>query len=108
MTETDRIKSALANVNTLAKNSIEYGKARDDQDIDLIAKIVKKEIPIKPIVDGYELICGCCHEPMNIGFCFCQNRKKGHYIVRTDCHSNYCNNCGRKIDWDKGGTANVD
>ena len=39
MTETDRIKNALANVITLAKNSIEYGKARDDQDIDLICMI---------------------------------------------------------------------
>ena len=101
MTETDRIKNALLNVNTLAKNSIEYGKARDDQDIDLITEIVKKEIPIKPIVDGYELICGCCHEPMNIGFCFCHNRQKGHYIVRTDNHSNYCNNCGQRIEWEE-------
>ena len=40
MTETDRIKSALVNVITLAKNSIEYGKIRDDQDIDLIESIV--------------------------------------------------------------------
>ena len=108
MTETDRIKNALVNVAVIAKNSEYYKKDRDDQDIDLISEIVMKEIPIKPIVDGDKLICGCCHEPMNIGFCFCQNRKKGHYIVRTDCHSNYCNNCGRKIDWDKGGTANVD
>ena len=45
MTETDRIKNALVNVTTLAKNSIEYGKIRDDQDIDLIESIVKKEIP---------------------------------------------------------------
>ena len=37
MIETDRIRNAFANVNTLAKNSIEYGKARDDNDIDLIA-----------------------------------------------------------------------
>ena len=48
MTERDRIKNALLNVHTLAKNSIEYGKARDDQDIDLIASIVEKEIPNKP------------------------------------------------------------
>ena len=101
MAESERIKNAFVNVITLAKNSIEYGKARDDQDIDLIAKIVKKEIPIKPIVDGYELICGCCHEPMNIAFCFCYNRKKGHYIVRTDNHSNYCNNCGQRINWEE-------
>lgn len=101
MTETYIIKNALVNVRVLATNSEYYKKDRDDQDIDLISEIVMKEIPIKPIVDGYDLICGCCHEPMNIGFCFCHNRKKGHYIVRTDCHSNYCNNCGRKIDWDK-------
>ena len=101
MTETDRIKNAFVNVITLAKNSIEYGKARDDQDIDLITEIVKKEIPIKPIVDGDKLICGCCHEPMNIGFCFCHNRKKGYYIVRTNSHNNYCNNCGQRIDWEE-------
>ena len=99
MTETDRIKSALVNVITLANNSDYYNKDRDDHDIDLITEIVKKEIPIKPIVDGYKLICGCCHEPMNIGFCFCHNRKKGYYIVRTDKRSNYCNNCGQRIDW---------
>ena len=100
MAESERIKNALVNVITLAKNSIEYGKSQDDQDIDLIASIVEKEIPVKPIVDGDELICGCCNEPMDIGFCFCHNRKKGHYIVRTDHRSNYCNNCGQRIDWD--------
>ena len=101
MVETDRIKNALVNVITLAEHSYYYDKPRDEEDIYLIAKIVKKEIPIKPIVDGYELICGCCHEPMNIGFCFCHNRKKGYYIVRTDNHSNYCNNCGQRIDWEE-------
>ena len=101
MTEVESIKNALVNVITLANHSDYYNKDRDDQDIDLIAKIVKKEIPIKPIVDGYELICGCCHEPMNIGFYFCHNREKGHYIARTDNHSNYCNNCGQRIDWEE-------
>lgn len=100
MTKTDRIKNALVNVTTLATHSDYYNKDRDDKDIDLITEIVKKEIPIKPIVDDYELICGCCHEPMNIGFCFCHNKEKGHYIVRTDNHNNYCNNCGQRIDWD--------
>ena len=99
MTETDRIKNALVNFITLANHSDYYNKDRDDKDIDLIASIVEKEIPVKPIVDGDELICGCCHEPMNIAFCFCHNRKKGHYIVRTDNNSNYCNNCGHRIDW---------
>ena len=33
MAESERIKNAFVNVNTLAKNSIEYGKARDDQDM---------------------------------------------------------------------------
>lgn len=101
MIETDRIKNAWVSVRTLATNSEYYNKDRDDHDIDLISEIVMKEMPIKPIVDGYDLICGCCHEPMNIGFCFCKNRKKGHYIVRTDSHSNYCNNCGQRIDWEE-------
>ena len=107
MTAKERIERAWSNVNSLARSS-DYCNESDRSDIEFIESIVLKEIPIKPIVDGYKLICGCCHEPMNIGFCFCKNRKRGHYIVRTDCHSNYCNNCGRKIDWDKGGTANVD
>ena len=99
MTETDRIKNAFANVITLANHSDYYNKDRDDHDIKKIKKIVKKGIPIKPIVDGYELICGCCHEPMNIAFCFCHTREKGHYIVRTNNHDNYCQNCGQRIDW---------
>ena len=101
MTETDRIRNAWTSVSMLATNSEYYDIDIDDHDINLIAKIVKKEIPIKPIVDGYKLICGCCNEPMDIGFCFCHNRKKGYYIVRTDKRSNYCNNCGQRIDWEE-------
>ena len=33
MAESERIKNAFVNVITLAKNSVEYGKVRDDQDI---------------------------------------------------------------------------
>ena len=94
MIETDRIKNALLNVNALAKNSIEYGKARDDQDIDLIESIVNKEIPKKPIfesngyADGYPVydtwICPRC----------------GHnYEVDSD-KFDYCPKCGKRIDWD--------
>ena len=94
MIETDRIKNALLNVNTLAKNSIEYGKARDDQDIDLIESIVNKEIPKKPFfesngyADGYPVydtwICPRC----------------GHnYEVDSD-KFDYCPKCGKRIDWD--------
>ena len=96
---TERIERAWSNVNSLARSS-DYCNESDHEDIELIGEIVEKEIPIKPIVDGDELICGCCHEPMNIGFVFCKNRKKGHYIVRTNNCSNYCNNCGQRIDWD--------
>ena len=97
---TERIERAWMNVNSLARSS-DYCNESDHADIELIESIVMKEIPIKPIVDGYDLICGCCHEPMNIGFCFCHNREKGHYIVRTDHRSNYCNNCGQRIDWEE-------
>lgn len=94
MIETDRIKNALLNVNALAKNSIEYGKARDDQDIDLIESIVNKEIPKKPFfesngyADGYPVydtwICPRC----------------GHnYEVDSD-KFDYCPKCGKRIDWD--------
>lgn len=95
MTETDRIKNALLNVNTLAKNSIEYGKARDDKDINLIAKIVEKEIPKKPdfVSDGHAYgypiydtwICPSCGTIYDI------------YSSDYD----YCPNCGQRIDWEE-------
>ena len=100
MTEKEKIEKAWRNVNSLARSS-DYCNESDHSDIELIEEIVKKEIPIKPIVDGYKLICGCCHEPMDIGFCFCHTREKGHYIVRTDNHDNYCPNCGQRIDWEE-------
>ena len=95
MTETDRIKSALANVNTLAKNSIEYGKARDDNDIDLIASIVEKEIPMKPKLfmrDGYDE-----DEPVYDAWdCpYCGT----HYQIIFDKHD-YCPHCGQRLGWD--------
>ena len=95
MKETDRIKSALANVTTLAKNSIEHRKARDDQDIDLIASIVEKEIPKKPdfVSDGHAYgypvydtwICPSCGTIYDI------------YSSDYD----YCPNCGHRIDWEE-------
>lgn len=104
MTETDRIKNALVNVITLAKNSIEYGKARDDQDINLIAKIVKKEIPKKPEPystctkafkkDTFECVYNIMYEGFVCSIC--------GYVLTNDerkNHDNYCPNCGQKIDW---------
>ena len=95
MTETDRIKNALVNVTTLAKNSIEYGKVRDDQDIDLIASIVEKGIPKKPEVEsggyayGYPVydtwICPSCGTIYDI------------YSSDYD----YCPNCGQRIEWEE-------
>ena len=95
MTETDRIKNALLNVNTLAKNSIEYGKVRDDQDIDLIASIVNKEIPKKP-----ESVSECFVDENNIKITitrfFCQNCG-----VSVGHRDNYCINCGQRLDWEE-------
>ena len=93
MTETYRIKSALANVNTLAKNSIEYGKARDDQDIDLITSIVEKEIPKKPEVES-ESFVGENNVKITVTVFFCPNC--GDRIGHRD---NCCTNCGQRIDW---------
>ena len=94
MTETDRIRNALANVNTLAKNSIEYGKARDDQDIDLIESIVKKEIPISPIRNGY------WYDPdrsqVHVGW-KCSNCGTKYRVYYADY--DYCPHCGQRIDW---------
>lgn len=93
MIETDRIKNALVNVITLAKNSIEYGKARDDQDIDLIASIVEKEIPKKPdfIIDGY--VDGHpIYDRWN-----CPSCGTIYDIYSSDY--DYCPNCGQRIDW---------
>ena len=104
MTEVERIKDALVNVTTLAKNGIEYGKIRDDQDIELIESIVEKEIPQKPEKystckkifkkDTFE----CVYTRMYSGFVcsICG------YVLTNDerkNHDNYCPNCGQKIDW---------
>ena len=101
MTEKERIKNVLMNVTVLATNSYYYIKYRDGRDIALIIEIVNKAIPIKPIVKNNTMLCGMCHEPMDIGFYYYQNSKKRQYTVRTDCHSNYCPNCGQRIDWEK-------
>ena len=95
MTETERIKNALVNVITLAKNSIEYGKVRDDQDIDLITSIVNKSIPKKPklfMCVGYGK-----DEDVYVGW-ECPYCGK-HYQITFDQH-NYCPNCGQRIDWE--------
>ena len=95
MTETGRIRNALVNVITLAKNSIEYGKARDDQDIDLIASIVEKEIPKKPESES-ESFVGEDNVKITVTVFFCKNC--GGRIGHLDT---YCNNCGQRIDWEK-------
>ena len=99
MTETDRIKNALVNVAVIAKNSDYYDSVRDHQDIELIESIVDKSIPIKPLVNNNTLLCGWCFHPMNIGYCYCMEKGKKPYIVRTDSNCNYCEYCGKKIDW---------
>ena len=95
MTETDRIKNALENVITLAKNSIEYGKARDDQDIDLIESIVEKEIPMKPKLfmrDGYDED-ESVYDAWDCPYC------GTHYQIIFDKHD-YCPHCGQRLGWD--------
>ena len=93
MTETDRIKCALVNVSTLATNSEYYNKDRDDQDIDLISEIVKKEIPQKPEVES-ESFVGENNVKITVTVFFCPNC--GERIGHLDT---YCNNCGQRIDW---------
>ena len=94
MKETDRIKNALLNVNTLAKNSIEYGKARDDQDIDLIKAIVEKEIPEKTESESESFVDenNC---KITITRFFCPN------CGDVACHGDdYCPHCGQRLDLD--------
>lgn len=106
MTEIDRIKNALVNVSTLAKNSIEYGKARDDQDIDLIEEIVKKEIAQKPepyssCIKGFKKdTFECVYTRMYSGFS-CPTC--GHELTNDERkkHDNYCPKCGQRIDWEE-------
>ena len=94
MSESERIKNALENVITLAKNSIEYGKVRDDQDIDLITEIVKKEIPRSPIR------CGYWYDPdrsqVHVGW-KCSNCGTKYRVYYADY--DYCPHCGQRIDF---------
>ena len=93
MTEVESIKDALVNVITLATHSDYYNKDRDDQDIDLIASIVNKEIPISPIWFGY------WYDPdrsdVYAGW-KCSNCGAKYRAYYTDY--DYCPHCGQKID----------
>lgn len=96
MIETDRIKNALVNVITLAEHSCYYDKPRDDQDIDLITSIVKKEIPMKPklfMCDGYDED-EAVYDAWDCPYC------GTHYQMIFDKHD-YCPKCGQRIDWEK-------
>ena len=94
MTETDRIKSALVNVITLANHSDYYNKDRDDKDIDLITSIVKKEIPRSPIWFGY------WYDPdrsqVHVGW-KCSNCGTKYRVYYADY--DYCPHCGQRLDW---------
>ena len=96
MTETDRIKSALVNVITLAKNSDYYNKDRDDKDIDLIASIVKKEIPRSPIQNGY--LYDPDRSQVHVGW-KCSNCGTKYRVYYADY--DYCPHCGQRIDWEE-------
>ena len=95
MTEVESIKDALVNVITLAKNSIEYGKARDDQDIDLIESIVENGIPKKPESES-EYFVGEDNVKITVTVFFCPNCG-----VRVGHRDNYCINCGQRLDWEE-------
>lgn len=95
MEETGRIKNALVNVITLATHSDYYNKDRDDQDIELIESIVKKEIPQKPESES-EYFVGEDNVKITVTVFFCPNC--GDRIGHRD---NYCNNCGQRIDWEE-------
>ena len=94
MTEVESIKDALVNVITLATHSDYYNKDRDDQDIDLIASIVNKEIPISPIRFGYWYDTD--RSNVYVGW-KCSNCGAKYRTYYTDY--DYCPHCGQKIDW---------
>ena len=95
ISETDRIKNALVNVSTLATHSDYYNKDRDDQDIELIEEIVKKEIPKKPEIES-EYFVGEDNVKITVTVFFCKNC--GCRIGHRD---NYCINCGQRLDWEE-------
>ena len=96
MTETDRIKNALVNVIVIAKHSDYYENVRDEEDIDLIEEIVKKEIPRSPIRRGY------WYDPdrsrVHVGW-KCSNCGAKYRVYYSDY--DYCPHCGKRIDWEE-------
>lgn len=94
MKEIDRIKNALVNVSTLATHSDYYNKDRDDKDIDLIERIVRKAIPTKPklfMCDGYDED-EAVYDAWDCPYC------GTHYQMIFDKHD-YCPHCGQRIDF---------
>ena len=94
MIEVESIKDALVNVITRANHSGYYNKDRDDKDSDLITSIVKKEIPITPIRNGYWYDT----DRSNVYVAWkCSNCGAKYRAYYTDY--DYCPHCGHKIDW---------
>lgn len=94
MTESERIKNALVNVIVIAKHSDYYENVRDEEDIDLIEKIVKKAIPMKPIdIQTPVVTWGLC--PV----CKGEYRKLGKKPNRVFLSDKYCPDCGQRLDW---------
>lgn len=94
MTETDRIKNALVNVITLAAHSCYYNKPRDEEDIDLIERIARKAMPMKPklfMCDGYDED-EAVYDAWDCPYC------GTHYQMIFDKHD-YCPHCGQRIDF---------
>jgi DNA-directed RNA polymerase subunit RPC12/RpoP len=88
MTEQEAIKSIE---NDLEQHSKEL-KPKYKEVLKFAIKCIEKQIPKKPTIDEFDYgegyVCAKCEEFL-------------HYVEDDDEHrlTNYCRNCGTKIDW---------
>ena len=61
--------------------------------IDMAIKAVEKQIPKKVKIQQW--IDTKCES----GYCFSKSYEDGYYSVPYENMTNYCTNCGQKLDW---------
>ena len=61
--------------------------------IDMAIKAVEKQIPKKVKIQQWiDTKCEC-------GYCFSKSYEDGYYSVPYENMTNYCTNCGQRLDW---------
>lgn len=84
MDNKEQMLNALEELKRYSQSAVVHSLS--DDTIRIALKVLEKEIPNKPIVNGQYINCGVCNNILR--------NKTSVYA-----YSPYCNFCGQKIDW---------